>query len=301
MPDPPLHPLALKKVDQSKHDHLDFLKGIKGFRPIQTVFEAKMHTQGGSTVAVEVMNKKRAFHSSIIAKQAKIKQQATDEASAATTEDGEGSAETGAVRERPKKKKRSNNFVDEDFFLNSYQSSNSYSEKGLAVKEYGITSDAIFDVAPDEAVEEQKQKQRLRWDRKDMKYKKLTLDNKIKVERKFYQQWTKSTHGRIQKEGEQEVPFGFANKQKQLGLQTKLAKVNQEVREKFKSKQLKPTQQIKSEKLKKWKTKTQQEAKRTTRLHERKNKIKKGVIGFKAKHKYTGGGGGNKSRGGNKK
>lgn len=56
----------------------------------------------------------------------------------------------------------------------------------LAIKEqHGISSDAIFDVAPDEATEEQKRKQFLKWDRKDMKYKKYNKE-KLKIDTKLY-------------------------------------------------------------------------------------------------------------------
>ena len=56
----------------------------------------------------------------------------------------------------------------------------------LAIKEQrGISSDAIFDMAPDEATEESKRKQIVKWDRKDMKYKKHNKE-KLKIDTKLY-------------------------------------------------------------------------------------------------------------------
>lgn len=57
----------------------------------------------------------------------------------------------------------------------------------LAIKEQsGISSDAIFDVAPDDASEEYKRKKIIKWDRKDMKYKKYSMENKVKIDTKLY-------------------------------------------------------------------------------------------------------------------
>lgn len=62
--------------------------------------------------------------------------------------------------------------------------------------------------------------------------------------------------------------------------------VNAEVRQKFKNKQVKPAHLIKSAKIKKWKEKTQQDAKRQQRVHQRHQKIKKGGVSFKSQHKH---------------
>jgi hypothetical protein len=60
-------------------------------------------------------------------------------------------------------------------------------------EQYGISSDAIFDVAPDEATEEQKRKKIIKWDRKDMKYKKYQVENKVKIDKKLYPAFTDPT------------------------------------------------------------------------------------------------------------
>ena len=73
-----------------------------------------------------------------------------------------------------------------------------------------------------------------------------------------------------------------------MGLEDTVADVNAEVRQKYKNKQVKPNQLIKSQKLKKWKEKSKQDAKRQTRVHSRHQNIKKGVVGFKAQHKHKG-------------
>lgn len=301
LPDPPVHPMLLKHVDDAKQDHLDYLKALKGFRPSHTVFEAKMNTQGGSSVAVEVMSKKRAFHSTIIAKEAKSKlnrdqpeTSSKDDADADVDTNTSTTADEATTRKRPsgganpvpKKKKKTKGFVDEEFFLSSFQAENSYAEKGLSIKEQnGITADAIFDVAPDEASEEYKRKKIIRWDRKDMKYKKHDVTNKVKIDTKFYQQWTKQTHSRIQKEGEQEVPYRFNNARQQLGLEDTITEVNAEVRSKHGNKQLKPAHVVKSRKMQQWKEKSSQDAKRQARVHERRQKIKKGGQSFKSQQK----------------
>jgi len=295
MTEPPIHPLLLKHVDEDKNHHLEYLKALKSFRPTQTVFEAKMNTQGATNVAVEIMNKKRAFHSSVIAKEQKNKalnQRKVDSTADITMED----LEVPKSKKRPAaiaalvpvaKKKKPTSFVDEDFFISNFSSDNTYAEKGYAIKEQtGISADAIFDVAPDEAAEEYKQKKIIKWDRKDMRYKKHNIVNKVKIDTKFYQEWSKSTHSRIQKEGEQEVPFAFNDARKRLGLEDKMLEQNKEIRMKHKNKQLKPAHLIKSQKMKKWKEKNQQEAKRQTRVHQRQQKVKKGDISFKAQHKH---------------
>lgn len=95
-----------------------------------------MNTQGSSSVAVEVMNKKRAFHESIIAKEAKLKQQKESLAQGSKPEEPEpqDAGEEEESQPKPKrlraKQKKTNNFVDENFFLSSFQSSNQYAEKG---------------------------------------------------------------------------------------------------------------------------------------------------------------------------
>lgn len=299
LPDAPVHPLLLKHIDEDKRVHLDYLKALKGFRPTQTVFEAKMNTQGGPSVASEVMSKKRAFHATIIEKEAKSKTQKQADAEAAHFNKGAETDEMDVDQEvptsnkkrktvLPPKKKKENNFVDEEFFLSSFNDVNSYAEKGLAIREQnGITSDAIFDMAPDDVGEEYKRKQIIKWDRKDMKYKKHNIVNKVKIDTKFYKEWTKATHGRIQKEGEQEVAFKYnPNARKDLGLEDTLKSVNKEVRQNWKSKQVKPQQQIKANKLKKWTDKNKQDSQRQDRVHKRQQKVKKGKVGFKAQHKH---------------
>jgi len=122
-----------------------------------------MNTQGSSSVASEVMNKKRAFHESIITKEAKLKRQkerlsiennTTTPIDSNSVEEeteelqderpiGKRSLEQteelqpAAKRQRavPKRKKNTN-FVDENFFLSSFQSTNSYGEKGYPSELY---------------------------------------------------------------------------------------------------------------------------------------------------------------------
>jgi hypothetical protein len=78
--------------------------------------------------------------------------------------------------------------------------------------------------------------------------------------------------------------------------------VNKQVQSKFKTKQVKPTQLIKSQKIKKWKEKSKQDAKRQVRVHARQQKVKKGTISFKAQHKHKGTGGAKGgAKGGSKK
>jgi hypothetical protein len=104
-----------------------------------------MNTQGGTSVASEVMNKKRAFHSAIIEKEANAKSRTTPTQSEpylaedATDEEvmedlplpnNKRKSPTSAVVTSQKKRKKATNFVDEVFFLSSFQSSNSYAEKG---------------------------------------------------------------------------------------------------------------------------------------------------------------------------
>lgn len=106
---------------------------------LQTVFEAKMNTQGGPSVASEVMSKKRAFHSAVIAKVAKSKAQIQADAEN-NVEDKEDIEDTEIPSSQPKKrssstsappkKKKKTNFVDEEFFLSNFSSENTYSEKG---------------------------------------------------------------------------------------------------------------------------------------------------------------------------
>jgi hypothetical protein len=84
------------------------------------------------------------------------------------------------------------------------------------------------------------------------------------------------------------VPFKFTNARAEMGLTDTVAEVNREVQQKYKTKQAKPNHMIKSQKLKKWKEKSKQEAKRQTTLHSRQNKIKKGTVNFKSQHKHKG-------------
>lgn len=116
------------------------------------------------------MNKKRALHSAIITKHAKVKRQrsSSNQASSSSADhsnieeegreenmsgdthpsrndsEGESEGEEGdlSVGNQPRKKKiiktrqkgsgvtSAPNFVDEEFFLSNFQSANSYSEKG---------------------------------------------------------------------------------------------------------------------------------------------------------------------------
>lgn len=101
------------------------------------------------------MNRKRAFHSSIISKQ-RLKQNgastsalnstATSNHANSTDED---QSDDEAVEDidpspvvptlRPKKKRKTSNFVDEEFFLSSYHAGNSYAEKGYVNSCYPLS------------------------------------------------------------------------------------------------------------------------------------------------------------------
>ncbi len=96
-----------------------------------------MNTQGSTTSAVEIMNKKRKFHEPIIEKQKKkdqhkqhlesIEEPKTDyqflDEPLPTIKKNDRNENT-----RPKKKQKT--FVDEEFFISSQSSTNSFSEKG---------------------------------------------------------------------------------------------------------------------------------------------------------------------------
>ncbi|EFJ35983.1 hypothetical protein SELMODRAFT_438217 [Selaginella moellendorffii] len=204
-----------------------FAERLKNFKPKQTVLEAEGEAAKAKkrktplADSVDVMKRKREVHDRF------VKPRENAQNSLRESVQQLSSNETDECSMPPKKKSRnggeglkiiSNNFRDEEFYINSIPS-NRHSELGLAVDAsdgFGKNrlDTEVLDLVPEDDSGVQKQKATYHWDKRSKKYiklnrgEKITASGKIKTEsgakvnagnRNLYKKWAERSHMKVSK------------------------------------------------------------------------------------------------------
>ncbi|XP_067142208.1 ATP-dependent RNA helicase DDX54 [Centruroides vittatus] len=183
---PKLHLLFTDKEETvTEKDRVKLLESIKSYRPNSTIFEV------GSTAksqAGEIMRSKRKYHNKIINKTRNFSsvdscskedfdENISDLHEAETKEmvmDHNGRSQTLEItftESNKVNKKRKKSYKNGDFYI-SYRPEYHHSEKGLEVEKNfdQQINNAVLDLTTDDVTEINRQKSKLKWDRKKKKF-----------------------------------------------------------------------------------------------------------------------------------
>ncbi|XP_078664653.1 ATP-dependent RNA helicase DDX54-like [Branchiostoma floridae x Branchiostoma belcheri] len=195
------HPILVPDRSEVEDKLAEFVDGVRNYKPNSTIFEISATNKNP---AFSVMKSKRSVHQGVIRRlqdQRSSKQEvggAAQHASNAEMTSEQEIEETfstvvapGHKRKHPAEgekvvKKKKQDFRDKEHFL-PYRPQDHHSEKGLGLESsFQVqASDAMLDLAADEAEKAKQQKNQLKWDRKKKKFVKEGIDlkkKKIKTE-----------------------------------------------------------------------------------------------------------------------
>ncbi|KAI8498033.1 ATP-dependent RNA helicase ddx54 [Branchiostoma belcheri] len=174
------HPVLVPDRSEVEDKLAEFVDGVRNYKPNSTIFEISATNKNP---AFSVMKSKRSVHQESSTPAGPEKQQ--------TGRDIFYNCSPGHKRKHPAEgekvaKKKKQDFRDEEHFL-PYRPQDHHSEKGLGLESsFQVqASDAMLDLAADEAEKAKQQKNQLKWDRKKKKYVKEGIDlkkKKIKTE-----------------------------------------------------------------------------------------------------------------------
>eukprot|EP00058_Branchiostoma_floridae_P023172 XP_002608662.1 hypothetical protein BRAFLDRAFT_211958 [Branchiostoma floridae] len=239
------HPLLGNMIHEVEDKLAEFVDGVRNYKPNSTIFEV---SASNKNPAFSVMKSKRSVHQGVIRRLQDQKSSKQDIGGAAAhTSNTEMTSEQdievrcildtfstvvapGHKRKHAEDdgnvgKKQKQGFRDEEHFL-PYRPQDHHSEKGLGLESsFQVqASDAMLDLAADEAEKAKQQKNQLKWDRKkkkfvkegiDLKKKKIKTESGTWVSASFktdsYKRWLQQSKMREQEREEEE------NEQDQFG------------------------------------------------------------------------------------
>ncbi|XP_078584586.1 ATP-dependent RNA helicase DDX54-like [Branchiostoma floridae x Branchiostoma japonicum] len=195
------HPLLVADRSEVEDKLAEFVDGVRNYKPNSTIFEISASNKNS---AFSVMKSKRSVHQGVIKRLQDQKSSKQDIGGAAvhasntemtSEQDIEDTFSTVVAPGHKRKhaedggnvgKKQKQGFRDEEHFL-PYRPQDHHSEKGLGLESsFQVqASDAMLDLAADEAEKAKQQKNQLKWDRKKKKFVKEGIDlkkKKIKTE-----------------------------------------------------------------------------------------------------------------------
>lgn len=222
----PFHPLFLSDGEvshEASNTRLEFMNGVRNFRPKQTIFEIGATSKASGP---SVMMQKRKYHGGVIDKVQREKKDSSatvqgrggkrslgEQQSSATADEIEG-VFASVYDPSEKKKKRKNlksgpegysTFRDENYI--PHTSSDYYAEKGLGLGLSSFEKDvsgAVMDIEADEQEGIKKAKAIKKWDRKRKNFvgangnvKKIRTESGVRIpatyKKNIYQDWLNRT------------------------------------------------------------------------------------------------------------
>eukprot|EP01125_Pyxidicula_operculata_P017738 TRINITY_DN624_c0_g2_i1.p1 TRINITY_DN624_c0_g2~~TRINITY_DN624_c0_g2_i1.p1 ORF type:complete len:957 (-),score=341.90 TRINITY_DN624_c0_g2_i1:109-2583(-) len=233
-----IHPLLREYVDEAEEARFDFLKQLKNFRPVQTVFEIKnmsgasnttssqnpLKDDAGISKTLNAMKQKRAFHKAIISKERhnrqKNQQEGLIEDQDEEMEDVDDGDDSGVKMSGVVSKKK--DYKDDKFYIKS-EAVNTHREQGfeLDTGSGGNIEDIVLDLTPDDSKSIFKKKTVMQWDKKKRNYVQVTggVDKNSKIiknesgklikldDKKLgtvYKEWSQKTKQTLGRSGEDE-------------------------------------------------------------------------------------------------
>ncbi|KAI9296188.1 DEAD-domain-containing protein [Neoconidiobolus thromboides FSU 785] len=174
-----IHPLLIRNIKEEEKDASEFLKGISGFKPRETIFEVKARGTKKATPASEAMKKRRSYLDDKIVDYRHQQKELSHIKPVTLSQKSKSNLETVETSELEKvfkvvtnNKSSRNTKKDEENYISYYQK-DAYTEKGYSLQSGSFekqTMHATLDLTGDDRATEQFKQNQLRWDKKKKKF-----------------------------------------------------------------------------------------------------------------------------------